>query len=68
VYINTDLHRATLLDEDVAFPLDNPGAWMAAHKPFDSEEEEEKAARALFWWTYFGCIGLIALLLMVAFA
>lgn len=73
VFINTDLHRATLLDEDVSYPIEDlrqgrdatnpvPKFSMLAGKPIDDEEARENAARALFWQYYVGSLALIAVL------
>lgn len=60
VYINTDLHRATLLDEDVTYPLELgqgryatnpvPGISMYAGEPEFTEADNK--LRATVWRIY----------------
>jgi hypothetical protein len=68
VYINTDLHRATLLDEDVSYPIDAelgqgrncktpvPAFSMMAGKPVAAPKLNKAAL--LFWSGYWAVLGL----------
>jgi len=66
VYINTDLHRATLLDEDVSYPLELgqgrnatnpvPAFSMYAGKPVEAPKWNKAAL--LFWAGYWAIFWL----------
>ena len=68
VYINTDLHRATLLDEDVSYPIEDlrqgrdcktpaPALSMFAGKP--DQDDVDSNTRAIFWRSYIATVALV---------
>lgn len=78
VWINTELHRCTAMEEDVSYPHDMrqgrdcqtpvPRYSILAGKPVEDEEEMDNAVRGLFWRTYFAAgvlLGVCAFLMAV---
>lgn len=77
VYINPDLHRATLLDEDVSYPLELgqgrhatnpvPRVSMFAGKPIEqvTEEDVDNTTRAIFWRSYTATVALVILCVVI---
>jgi len=75
VYINTDLHRATLLDEDVTYPIDAelgqgrncktpvPAFSMMAGKP--DQEDVDRNTRAIFWRSYTATAALVIVCVVI---
>jgi hypothetical protein len=67
VFINTDLHRATLLDEDVSYPIEDlrqgrdcktpvPAFSILAGEPQRTREDDD--FRAVFWQSYIAVVAL----------
>ena len=69
VYVNTELHRATLLDEDVTYPIETlsqgrdatnkvPAFSMYSGEPESSPDDDE--VRRMLWQSYFLAITTLA--------
>jgi hypothetical protein len=74
LYINTDLHRATLLDEDVRYPIEDlrqgrdcqtpvPKFSMLAGKP--DQDDVDDNTRAIFWRSYTATVALVLVCVVI---
>lgn len=77
VWINTDMHRCTQMEDDTAYPLELgqgrhatnpvPRVSMFCGKPIEqvTEEDVDNTTRAIFWRSYTATVALVILCVVI---
>jgi hypothetical protein len=74
VWINTEMHRCTQMDEDVSYPIDELGQRRNCKTPVPrysmfagtpSQEDVDATTRAIFWRSYAAVVALTVMCVVI---